>query len=493
MIAPWLAALLLSQLSPTASPSPTPRPSGPVYAGNAAARLTVESRPLGVDPDGYAKWLVVARYLDAQGQPTKIMLNTDLDWIPDRGTTQWQPRMRFGQPAAIVRVNVNEPVRMRVRSNKPKFPDVYTSTDVRTWKGPRVVGASLGPYMNQIGWFPRETADVRIVRTGGGTRIITSLGAPSQTFRDDAVRPNTTYRYTIYREAKPPATVAVRSLPEIFGNTSRIASGKGMWLYYGTNPYDDHYIGHWNAQVYIDQAVRAGLQYVELRTAYGAYWEVDPQSKIVLDQIIDGLAAHNIGVIGWSVPRQATFEDLQASVRTASYRTAKGTRVTGIAVDFERGEEFMHDCPEGCTAMVDYAKRLRQALGPKVVVVATVEDPFLEHLDNSKYPYVQIARYADVLQPMSYWRMLSRKTMDVAKMNSELAGSYKKVLEVSGRALPVSMGGQTSNEGPLGSPPPQEITESLVQAKTLGAIGEAFFDWDGTSADQWSALGAYNW
>jgi len=106
---------------------------------------------------------------------------------------------------------------------------------------------------------------------------------------------------------------------------------------------------------------------------------------------------------------------------------------------------------------------------------------------------VQIARYADVLQPMSYWRMLSRKTMDVAKMNSELAGSYKKVLEVSGRALPVSMGGQTSNEGPLGSPPPQEITESLVQAKTLGAIGEAFFDWDGTSADQWSALGAYNW
>lgn len=492
LAAPWLA-LLLSQLSPTAAPSPTPRPSGPVYAGNPAARLTLESRALGIDPDGYAKWLVVARYLDAQGQPTKIMLNTDLDWMPDRGTMQWQPRMRFGQPAAIVRVNVNEPIRMRVRSNKPKFSDVYASTNVRTWKGPRVVGASLGPNMIQIGWFPRESNDVRIIRTGGGASITTSIGAPSQTFRDDSVRPGTTYRYMIYRAGKPQATIAVRSLPEILGNPSGIASGKGIWLYYGTNPYDDHYIGNWNAQAYVDQAVRAGLHYVELRTAYGAYWEVDPQSKIVIDQIIDGLAAHNIGVLGWSVPRQATFEDLQASVRTASYRTPKGTRVTGIAVDFERGEEFMHDCPEGCTAMADYAKRLRQALGPKVTIVATVEDPFLEHLDNSKYPYAQIARFADVLQPMSYWRMLSRKTMDIARMNTELAGSYKKVLAESGRALPVSMGGQTSNEGPLGSPPPQEITASLAQAKTLGAIGECFFDWDGTSPDQWNAIGAYSW
>jgi hypothetical protein len=492
MIAHWFA-LVLSQLSLAASPTPSPQPTGPVYAGNPAAHLTIQSRPLGIDPDGNAEWLVVARYLDAQGRPTKIMLNTDLDWMPDRGTTQWQPRMRFGQPAAIVRINVDDPIRMRIRSNKPKFPDVYASTDVRSWKGPRVVGASLGPHMIQLGWFPRESADVRIVRSGGGERVTTSLGAPSQTFRDGTVRPGTAYRYTVYRSGKAAASVAVRSLPDIPGNTSNVAAGKGMWLYYGTNPYDDHYIGRWNAQGYVDQAVRAGLQYVELRTAYGAYWEVDPQSKIIIDQIIDGLAAHNIGVLGWSVPRQTTFEDLQASVRAASYRTAKGTRVTGLAVDLERGEEFMRDCGQGCTEMTEYMRRLRQALGPKVMIVATVEDPFLEHLEDSKYPYSQIARFANVLQPMSYWRMLSRKTMDVAKMNAELAGSYKKVLELSGRRLPVSVGGQTSNEGSLGSPPPDEITQSLRQAKTLGAIGECFFDWDGTSPDQWNAIAAFTW
>lgn len=492
MIAQWLA-LILSQLSPASSPTPSPRPSAPVYLGNPAARLTAESRPLGIDPDGNAEWLVVARYLDAHGQPTKIMLNTDLDWMPDRGTMQWQPRMRFGQPAAIVRINVNEPIRMRIRSNKPKFTDIYASTDVRTWKGPRVLGAALGPHMIQIGWFPRESRDVRIVRTGGGARIATTLDAPSQTFRDGTVRPGTRYRFTVYRAGKAPATLTVRTLPQIAGYRSDVASGKGMWLYFGTNPYDDRYIGNWNAQAFVDQAVRAGLHYVELRTAYGAYWEVDAQSRVILDQIIDGLAAHKIGVLGWTVPRQATFEDLQASVRAASYRTRRGTRVKGVAVDLERGEEFMHDCPEGCAAMTDYTQRLRQALGPNVLIVATVEDPFLEHLDNTKYPYAQIARFANVLQPMGYWRMLSRKTMDVSKMNAELAGSFKKVLEVSGRKLPVSIGGQTSDEGSLGPPPPQEITASLGQAKSLGAIGECFFDWDGTSADQWNAIGAYAW
>ncbi|GAC1651831.1 MAG: hypothetical protein NVS9B12_00580 [Vulcanimicrobiaceae bacterium] len=490
MLAHWLA-LFLSQLSP--STSPTPRPTGPVYVGNPAARLTVESRPLGVDPDGYAKWLVIARYVDARGAPTRIMLNTDLDWIPDRGSAQWQPRMRFGQPAAIVRLNVNQPVRMRVRSNMPKFPDVYTSTDVRTWAGPRVVAQALGPRAIQIGWFPREQQRVRIVRSGAQGSQTFFAAPPVQTFTDETVKPGAAYRYIVYRAGHPPQKLAVRALPALPVVSVQAASGKGMWLSFGTNPYDDHYLGNRNSQTIVDQAVKAGLHYVELRTAYGAYWEVEPQKKAVVDAVIDGLAAHGIGVLGWTVPRQASFEDLEATVRTAYYRTAKGTRMAGLAIDLERGEEFMHDCPQGCAAMVDYVRRLRAAVGPDYKMVATVEDPYLEHLDNAKYPYEKIARYVDVLQPMSYWRMLSRNTMSVAKMNAELTGSYRKVLQESRRNLPVSIGGQTSNEGPLGSPPAEEISASLAQAKVMGAIGECFFDWDGTFAQQWDAIGGFSW
>ncbi len=497
MLAHWLA-LVLAQLNPAPAATlpviPTPQPTGPVYVGQPAAKLTLESRPLGVDPDGDFRWLVIARYLDPQGSPTRIMLNSDLDWMPDRGAMQWQARMHYGQPAAIVRLNDLRAVRMRVRSNKPKLADAYASMDPAQWRGPRVVAAALGPHMIQIGWFPRAMRPVRIERWDGNHRTTFAAFPPSQTYRDDTVAPARTYRYVVYRAGQPPAHLPpAHTPPEAPHVDISAASGKAMWLYFGTNPYDNHYLGTWNPQTFVDQAVQAGLHYIELRTAYGAYWEVDPQNKHIIDAIIDGLAAHGIGTIGWTVPRQASFEDLSVSVKTAYYRTAKGTPVTGLALDLERGDEFMHDCPEGCKAMGDYVRRLRQALGPNYKIVATIEDPFLEHLDNSKYPYTTIAKYVDVLQPMAYWRMMSRNSMDVAKMNGLLKGSFEKTLQVSGRTLPISIGGQTSPEGRLGNPPPDEVYASLVQAKALGAIGECFFDWDGTLPDQWDAIARYSW
>ena len=493
MIVQWLA-FYFAQATPALAP--TPKPTGPVYVGQPAARLTLESRPLGVDPDGDFRWLVIARYLDAQGAPTRIMLNTDLDWIPDRGKLQWQARMRFGQPSAIVRVNELGPVRMRVHSNKPALGDAYASIYPAAWRGPRVVAGALGPHMIQIGWFPRSLGSVKIVRIdrGGARKVVGILSGPAQTFRDTTVLAASTYRYIVYRSGRAPDRLpAVRTMPEAPAVSISAAGGKGMWLYFGTNPYDDRFVGNWNAQAYVEQAAKAGLHYIELRTAYGAYWEIDANSKPVIDSVIDGLAARGIGTVGWTVPRQASYEDLLASVRTAYYRTAKGTPLRGLAIDYERGEEFMHDCPEGCKAIADYANRLREALGPNYKIVATIEDPFLEHLDNTKYPYKAIAQTMDVLQPMAYWRMMSRNSMDVAKMNALLQGSYQKTLQVSGRNLPVSIGGQTSPEGKLGNPPPDEITASLAQAKALGAIGECFFDWDGTLPEQWDAIAGYTW
>lgn len=492
MIAHALALLLAQAATPAV---PSPQPTGPVYIGQPAAHLTLESRPLGVDPDGDFRWVLIARYIDAQGSPTKIMLNSDLDWLPDHGATQWQARMRYGQPAAMVRLNDTRPVRIRVRSNQPKLDDAYASLAPAQWRGPTVVAGALGPHMIQIGWFPQERRSVKLVRIDAhNARTTVNVPAPSQTFRDTTVSPGKTYRYIVYRAGKKPERLPpVQAMPEPPHDDISAVSGKGMWLYFGTNPSDNHFIASWNPQQYVDQAARAGLHYIELRTAYGAYWELDQNSKPVVDAIIDGLAAKGIGTVGWTVPRQASYEDLLASVKTAYYRTAKGTPVTGLAIDFERGDEFMHDCPEGCKALTDYATRLRQAMGPNYKIVATVEDPYLEHLDNTKYPYVAIAKNTDVLQPMAYWRMMSRKTMDVSKMTGLLRGSYQKLLQVSGRNLPISIGGQTSPEGALGNPPPEEITASLALAKTLGAIGECFFDWDGTLPAQWDALAASPW
>lgn len=485
---------LLAQAQPT--PTPQPMPSGLVYYGNPAAKLTIVSRPLGFDPDGNARWLLVARFLDAQGKPTRIMTGSDLDWLSRDGYVQWQTRLRFGQPAAILKTHRDGPLHIAVRSNTPKLGTVTVTTDTRKWSGPRVVAQALGPHTIQIGWFPQENVLARVVRVDalGRRAIMSVIAGPSSTYRDTTVEPGARYRYLLYRSDRAPVKTPFVTAPSGPPPTSiAAAGGKGMWLFFTTNPLDPLYFKHLDPQAMVDQAVRAGLHYVELRTAYGAYWEITPEAKATVDAIIDGLAARGIGTIGWTVPRDTTFEDLRASVRTAYYRTAKGTPLTGLAIDLERGPEFMGGDPQKLDALWIYMQRLRAALGPKYLLVSTVEDPYLEHLDLAKYPYRQIANSSDVLQPMAYWRMMRRTPTTAAQVKVLLKASYDKLLAMSGRRLPVSIGGQTTAEGRNGYPPADEITASLDASRAAGAIGECFFAWDGTQPYQWDALAAYRW
>ena len=266
-----------------------------------------------------------------------------------------------------------------------------------------------------------------------------------------------------------------------------------MWLYFSLNPVDDNYYGKLDPAKIADQAAKAGLHYVELRTAYGAFWQAPPKVKPTIDAIVDDLAARGVLTMGWSVPREATFEDLSASVRSAGYRTAKGTPVHGIAIDLERGSDFLGDDPHGLAALWMYEKYLREALGPHSLIVATVEDPSFEHLDESKYPFREIAKYADVLQPMAYWRMMRRTPTTPALVEQLMIKSATMLRAASGRTLPISIGGQTGAEGRLGYPPGDEIAASLDGAKAAGAIGVCFFDWNGAQPYQWSALAAYPW
>ncbi|HZZ64078.1 MAG TPA: hypothetical protein VFE17_01140 [Candidatus Baltobacteraceae bacterium] len=495
---PLLLGALLSQAGPTPTPvpNPSPTPTGLVYYGKPAVRFALDARPLGFDADGNAQWLLVSKFFDAQGRPTRIMANSDIDWTSHDGYVQWQTRLRYGQPSAILKTHRNGPLSMTVRANQPALGTQIEHADTRTWRGPRVLAQAVGPREIQIGWFPQENRMTRIVRVNGdGTRrTLAVIAGPSSTYRDSSVLPGTAYRYIVYRSGYPAVSLRpVPALPAPPATAIDNAAGKAMWLYFTANPTDAIYYKHLNPQHIVDQAIRAGLHYVELRTAYGAYWEITPEAKPTIDAIIDGLAAHGIGTIGWSVPRDLTVEDLAASVKTAYYRTAKGTPFTGLAIDLERGDEFMGGDPNGLNALWMYASYLREALGPHYLIVSTVEDPYLEHLDNLKYPYPQIAKYSDVLQPMSYWRMMRREPTTPEQVRVLLKSSYDRLLYLSGRKLPVSMGGQTDSEGRNGFPPADEITASLDVSKQVGAIGECFFAWDATQPYQWDAIGTYRW
>jgi len=494
MLRTTLASFVLATTLVAAAPAPTPTPDTPVYVGNPATHYRLESRPLGIDPDGTARWLVVAHFLDAQNHETKILANSDLSWESDRGHVQWQNRMRFHSPAAMVTTTLAGPITLRVRANKPALGVQRVVTDTRTWKAQPLVAQALGPHMVQIGVFPRTAGPARLWRIArDGTRtLLARLPAGSSTYRDVAVRPDRTYQYvetsgagTRYAAARTPAELPATSVA--------LASGKGMWLYWSLNPLDDNYYGKLDPAAMVAQAAKSGLHYVEIRTAYGAMWQIPPEARPTIDAIVDGLAAHGIVPMGWTVPREATFEDVSATVRTAQYRTAKGTRLLGVAVDFERGDEFMGGDPNGLAALWQYEKYLREAVGSKYLIVATVEDPSFEHLDESKYPFREIARYADVLQPMAYWRMMRRTPTTPDLVKTLMAKSVTTLVALSGRRLPVSIGGQTTAEGRNGYPPAAEITASLDGARAAGAIGVCYFDWKGTQPYQWDALANYRW
>jgi hypothetical protein len=385
---------------------------------------------------------------------------------------------------------------MRVHVRIPELGTKLVVADTATWKGPRVVARALRPHLVQLGWFPHERTGVQIDRIDGrGERVrLATIAGPSSTYRDTMVVPGHTYRYIVARAGdatvRLPAVTTPSELPPMpLAN----ASGKGMWFSFTTNPLDASDYHKLDPHAIVAQAVHAGLHYVELRTAYGGFFEITPEAKPTIDAIVDGLAAHGIGTIAWTVPRDAGFDDLSQSVRSAYYRTANGTYVAGLAVDLERGDEFMGGAPQGPSALWQYIAYVRAALGPRALIIATVEDPYLEHLTQAAYPYAQIAEQSSVLQPMAYWRMMRGQRTTPDDVRGLVRASYATLQRDAARAVPISIGGQTGADGPSGAPPAAEITASLEASRAAGAIGEAFFSWDGTQPDQWEALRAYRW
>jgi hypothetical protein len=192
------------------------------------------------------------------------------------------------------------------------------------------------------------------------------------------------------------------------------------------------------------------------------------------------------------VPRDLSFEDVSATVRAAYYRTAGGTPVRAVAIDAERGEDFMGAAPGVASTLWQYVGLVRRSLGRRYPIVTDVEDPYLEHLDNATYPYAAIARYSSALQPMVYWRM-ARGATTPEQVREIVRASYAALRRLAGRPVPISVGGQTAAEGRGGAPAPGEITASLQTSRAIGAIGECFFSWDGTGDAQWRALSQYSW
>ncbi|MGP6159121.1 MAG: hypothetical protein ACLPYS_16705 [Vulcanimicrobiaceae bacterium] len=476
--------------------TPLPQATPIAWTGAPASRMALDSQPLGIDPSGRARWLVRVRFIDSQGGATGLLHGGDIEFYASHGSAQWQTRTRFGGPAAIVTTQTDGPLAVRAVAADPSvLGEARAETDTRRWDTPRVVTEPLGPHLVQLGWFPAASrGPVVVTRRGpGGTRTVCSPGPPSSTCRDTRVLPGAAYEYVVTRPGAGKTALRVQVPPETPLQSLAAVNGKGMWLSFSPDSRDDDSYATLDAPAIVDRAARAGLRYIELRLAYGEFWEITPDAEPAVDALIDAAAARGIAVVGWTVPREASFEDLTTSVAAANYRTPRGTRLAGVAVDLERGGEFMGDGRAGYASLAQYPRLLRAALGPRAVVIATVEDPYFERLTDRDVPYSAIAASASALQPMAYWRLFPTRDAGVAATRRALRGSFAAVRREARRRIPINVGGQTSDLGPCGPAPADEIVGSLAESRRLGALGETFFDWKGTLPAQWGAIGSFPW
>jgi len=482
---------------PTAMPTSAPAPQPTLLWQTApAASFALDVQPLDVSPDGDARALVRVVLRDASGAIVRLRRGADFDFFSTPGSAQWQTRLRYGGPAAIVSVRGDGPVAVRVVANRPKeLGTQLASFDTRAWHVPRTVAAAVGPHVVRVGWFPQERGGaVRVYRVDarGARALAATLRAPSSSWDDDTVEPGRVARYAVVRPHGATAFVHANVPPQLADSTVDAIRGKSAWLAFSADPLDDASYTKLDVDGIADTAARAGLRSIELRLAYGAFDEVTPPAKATIDRLIDGLAARHVAVIGWTVPRTIAYDDLARDVAVAAYRTPNGNRITGLAIDVERGAEFMGDGPTGYAALRDYVSAVRRAVGAHVLLIATIEDPYLEHLDQSKVPYREIARDADVLQPMTYWRMLGPWD-SIPKVQAAVAGSVALVHRLAQRDVPIDVGAQTGVLSKRGAPPGDELAAAIDASRRAGAIGITFYDWTGTGPEQWDAIAKASW
>jgi hypothetical protein len=468
---------------------------GPTFVGAPPARIVLVTQPLDVDPNGFARWLVRANFVDARGLPTQLLHGGNVDFVPSRGSAQWQTRLRFGGPAAIVSTTADGPLSVRVVADVGvPVPDATASTDTRRWTVQRIVARALGPHAVYVGWFPATDGRTEIRRYGGGPSIMLSPRASTASHSVDAtVAPGQTYSYAV-RLPRGPLAIRRVAVPAEPRHADRSAlGGKKMWLSFSTSTADaDGYDRLVPADI-VARAKAGGLRALLLRTGYGPLSEITPADKSVIDAIIDLSAASGIATIAWTVPRSTSFEDLAASVAATQYVTARGNGFAAIAVDLERGGFFLGSGTAGYAELAEYPRALRAALGPSFPIVATVEDPYLEHLTRASYPYDAIAANVDVLEPMAYWQLLAPGIAKPQGVRAALRGSYAATLREAGRSIPIDIGLLTSGGAPRRIVAATEIAAGIDESRKLGAVGVTFFDWGGARPADWDALASTPW
>jgi hypothetical protein len=469
--------------------------------------FSIQAQPWRLTADGVWATIVVSSFVNAAGErQPNLRAHVTFD-APSAEVVELDPWIEQGPSAAIlasggqnvtVTASALEPAAGSATLTLPAPPN-----DLGTFAS---VAQPIGPHLVAIGWTPLDASagvrEYKIFRRESGADHDTLVGVVSpagHSWRDARVAASSSYEYSVVADVADGSVTsraAQVSTPGDMPDTSLAAlSGKGMFLFFSPDTNDRNSYAQFDPDGVISRASRAGISEIELRLSRGTFFEAaTPESNAWLNRLIDTAATAGIKLIAWSVPRRNTVEDVAQSVAMARYRTPAGNGFAGLALDLEPGDNYMGYGDIARARMGDYMEMTRAAVGPDYLLVATVMSPRLTGWTNDQYPYSRIARYASVMQPMEYWHHF-RGAHDYmqADVSGACADAVSMTRTLAGRNVPVNVAGQSSDLGLTGAPAPDELASCLGGAKAAGALGETFFAWQGTAADQWAAIEAYRW
>ena len=358
----------------------TPTP-GPVPAPNS---FRITSSPWKLTPDGTWTALAQGHYQDEVGADLPLV-HAQVSWSASAGETLDQVRWTYSDPATLLTLTESRRVTLTA---KPTNPSNRTATlqlaapadDAASFA---CVARAVGPHLVNVGWTPLDAAigvtAFKLYRRESHASVgllIASLSGNAHTYHDGGVRPGHRYRYAVIALSVAQAPLHARSSGvELTGDMPytelRSISGKGMFLYFTPDPADpEHGYPSYDIGAVMEQARSAGIRNIELRLAYGSFFEAsNPGARAWLDQFIDAAAGAGIRLLAWEVPRRATTPDICEAIAIARYRTPAGNAFSGSALDIENGDDYMGDGPAAKQGMVDYIHQVRQAVGHVVVLL----------------------------------------------------------------------------------------------------------------------------
>ncbi|MEO9136670.1 MAG: hypothetical protein ABI316_08700 [Casimicrobiaceae bacterium] len=469
--------------------------------------LALEAQPWQLTADGTWQTEVVARFADASGtEQTRLRASVDITAAPG-AVVDLDPWLHQ-TPSALVTTDGSKTVEVDAVALSPTAATATLALPAPAGDAASFasVARAIGPHLIAIGWTPLPVSSgvrsYRIYRSaagGGAGSLVAVVSAAGHAWRDAHVEPNNAYEYSVVADLpQTPARAHTAQVdtPEAMPETSIAAiAGKGMFLFFSPDTGDPNSYAQFDPDTVVAQAVKAGVSEIELRVSRGTFSEAaSPQARLWFDRLIDGASAAGIKLLAWSVPRRSSADDVAQSIAMAQYRTPAGNGFAGLALDLEPGDNYMGHGAAARERIADYMEMARAAVGPDYLLIATVISPRLTHWTNEEYPYSRIARYASVMQPMEYWHHFHRSHEyaqgDVASACADVVALTKLL---AGRNVPVNVAGQSTDLGRTGSPSPAELHWCLGAAKSAGAIGETFFDYQGTTPDQWAAIEAYRW